>query len=218
MLSRDDRRQPVAEAHARSVGSNADLDDATLVAAARVNRQAFRPLYERNLDQVYRYCLLKLGSREAAEDAASEVFMRAVARLETYNGGSFAGWLFRIAQRVVADFYRQPRRGLTETLVRGQAALPLEAAEETVDPHPMPEETAIARSEHDAVLAALVELPPDQRALIELQLAGFSTLEIAAALGRSTGAVRMLRLRAFERIRPALTRAGMGRSEGASPC
>jgi DNA-directed RNA polymerase specialized sigma24 family protein len=129
MLSRDDRRQPVAEAHASAVRSNATLEDATPVAAARLNRQAFRLPYERNLDQIYRYCLLKLGGREAAEDAASHVFMRAVARLETYNAGPFAGWLFRIAQRVVANFYRQPRRGLPGTLARGQTALPLEAAE-----------------------------------------------------------------------------------------
>jgi DNA-directed RNA polymerase specialized sigma24 family protein len=91
-------------------------------------------------------------------------------------------------------------------------------AHEIMDPQPMPEETAIARSEHEAVLAALVELPADQRALVELQLAGLSTNEIALALGRGSGAVRMLRLRAFARLRPALARARMGSPEGASPC
>src|SRR6187401_1002254 len=104
-MSRENPRQSIAEAQARPARPDADLDDATLVAAARANRQAFRPLYERNVDTIYRYCLLKLGSREAAEDATSEVFLRAVARLETYHGGPFAGWLFRIAQHVVADFY-----------------------------------------------------------------------------------------------------------------
>jgi RNA polymerase sigma-70 factor (ECF subfamily) len=205
-------------AHARPAHPDAGQDDATLVAAARANRQAFRPLYEGNVDQIYRYCLLKLGSREAAEDATSEVFMRAVARLETYHGGPFAGWLFRIAQNIVADFYRQPRRGLPERFPQGHAGLPLEAAHEIMDPQPQPEEAAIARSEHEAVLAALADLPSDQRALVELQLAGLTTNEIATALGRGPGAVRMLRLRAFTRLRPALVRAGMGSSEGASSC
>jgi RNA polymerase sigma-70 factor (ECF subfamily) len=217
-MSRSDRAQPTAESRSLPVHPDTGADDAMLVAAARANRQAFRPLYERHVDQIYRYCLLKLGSREAAEDATSEVFMRAVARLDTYNGGPFGGWLFRIAQNIVADYYRQQRRAPAERTSAGRSADPLEAAPEIMDPLPMPEETAIARSEHEAVLAALVELPADQRALVELQLAGLTTNEIAVALGRGSGAVRMLRLRAFARLRPVLARAGMGSSEGASPC
>ena len=201
-MSRNDRGQSTVAAQARPVRPDADLDDATLVAAARANRQAFRPLYERNVDQIYRYCLLKLGSREAAEDATSEVFMRAVARLDTYHGGPFAGWLFRIAQNIVADDYRQRRRGPSGIASTGRSADPLEMAHEIMDPNPMPEEAAIARSEHEAVLAALVGLPTDQRALVELQLAGLSTNEIAVALGRGSGAVRMLRLRALRASAP----------------
>lgn len=217
-MSRNDRAQPTAEAWSLPAHPDAGTDVASLVAAARADRQAFRPLYERHVDQIYRYCLLKLGTREAAEDATSEVFLRAVARLDTYGGGPFAGWLFRIAQRVVADFYRQPRRGLPSGLPAGTVVTPLEAAEKVTDPDPMPEEAAIARSEHDAVLAALVELPTDQRTLVELQLAGLTTNEIATALGRGSGAVRMLRLRAFARLRPALARSGFEGPERSSTC
>src|SRR5262245_27772316 len=103
-MSRNDSGQPTAGTLARPAHPDAGQDDSTLVAAARANRQAFRPLYERHVDQIYRYCLLKLGSREAAEDATSEVFMRAVARLDTYKGGPFGGWLFRIAQNIVVDY------------------------------------------------------------------------------------------------------------------
>ena len=50
-------------------------DDAALVTAARINRQNFRPLYERYVRQIHGYCYLRLGSRQAAEDATSEVFL-----------------------------------------------------------------------------------------------------------------------------------------------
>ena len=46
---------------------------------------------------------------------------------------------------------------------------------------------------------------PDQRAVLELQLAGLTTPEIAAALGRSQGAIRILRFRAQTRLRDLLT-------------
>jgi len=56
-------------------------EDAVLAAAAASDPRAFAPLYERYLDAVYRYCYRRLGSREAAEDATSQVFYRAIAGL-----------------------------------------------------------------------------------------------------------------------------------------
>jgi RNA polymerase sigma-70 factor (ECF subfamily) len=84
----------------------AGMDDAVLVAAARANPQAFTLLYRRYLQPVHRYCYLRLGSQEAAEDATSEVFLKAMSSLEQYRGGAFGGWLLRIARNVVADHYR----------------------------------------------------------------------------------------------------------------
>jgi RNA polymerase sigma-70 factor (ECF subfamily) len=181
-------------------------DDAALVAAALSDRQAFRFLYERHFQQIYRYCYLKLASRELAEDATSEVFIKAMTRLNTWHGhGPFAGWLFRIAQNVVADTawkHRSARRGV-----------PLDIAHGVVDPSTPPDERAVAGSVIDAIRDALPELPDNQRTLVELQIAGLSTQEIAAALGRSGGAVRMLRLRAFQQLRDALAAAGLDPDE-----
>jgi DNA-directed RNA polymerase specialized sigma24 family protein len=43
-----------------------------------------------------------LGTREAAEDANTEIFMRALAALPAYRAGEFRSWLFAIAHNVVA--------------------------------------------------------------------------------------------------------------------
>jgi RNA polymerase sigma factor (sigma-70 family) len=181
-------------------------DDAVLVTAALRDRQAFRFLYERHFQQIYRYCYLKLASRELAEDATSEVFVKAMTRLDTWHGhGPFAGWLFRIAQNVVADTawkHRAARRGV-----------PIDVAHEIADPATPPDERAVAGSVIDAIRAALPDLPDNQRTLVELQIAGLSTQEIAAALGRSDGAVRMLRLRAFQQLRDVLAAAGLDPDE-----
>ena len=64
---------------------------------------AFALLYTRYLDPIHRYCYRRLGSREAAEDATSLVFAKALSALPRYHDTSFRSWLFTIAHHVVID-------------------------------------------------------------------------------------------------------------------
>lgn len=167
-------------------------DDAALVAAARSNPRAFTLLYERYLQRIYRYCLLRLGSAAAAEDATSEIFLKALASIDRQCSGSFAAWLFRIAQRVVIDIYRAtpPVMPLTEEL-----------SVTLVDPESVPEELVVAQAEREMLRRALESLPAEQRSVLELQLAGLPDAQIAELLDKSLGSIRMLRYRAVERLR-----------------
>ena len=195
-----------------ATGVDISSDDAALVAAARANPQAFTALYLRYVQQVHRYCYLKLGNREAAEDATSEVFLKALGGLGGYRGGYFAGWLFRIAQHVVTDAQRRasPRR----------TGLPLTAVGAVMDPDPPPDEAVIAGSEAMALREALASLPADQRRAMELELAGLVNQEIAATLGRSAGSTRVLRFRAQQHLRMILTHPtdAHGRAERRASC
>src|SRR5215204_273077 len=85
-------------------------DDATLVAQAKRDRQAFALLYRRYVETVYRYCYRRLGSQEEAEDATSQIFTRALAALPRLGDQPFRAWLFTIAHNVVADVYRDRSR------------------------------------------------------------------------------------------------------------
>lgn len=177
-------------------------DDAALVAAALANPHRFVALYERYLHAVYRYCYVRLNCRDAAEDATSEVFIKAFAALQGYRGGRFPAWLFRIARNVVYDAYR--RSGRRE---------PIEAAEEIPRDEPTLEEQIVAEEERLRLRAALERLSVDQREVLELQLAGWSTAQIADALDRSPAAVKMLRFRAISRLREQLALADGSPSE-----
>lgn len=168
-------------------------DDVLLVAAARVNCADFAPLYARYVGAIYRYCHARLQSREAAEDATGEVFVKALAALPGYRDQAFASWLFRIAHNVVVDQHRRKRPSAP---FDEAAALPATSL--------TPDEVAIARAEQDALWQAIATLPDEQRATIELQLAGWDDRRIGVALGRSPAAVRMLRLRALGRLRVCL--------------
>jgi RNA polymerase sigma-70 factor (ECF subfamily) len=186
-------RLPSDDAHARLGGR---LDEAAIVARARSEPAAFAPLYETYLDPVYRYCYRRLGSREAAEDATSLVFERALRALPAYRGGSFRAWLFAIAHNAVTDAYR--RRG---------AQPPLAAALAVPDPAPPPEQMALLADEQRLLATALALLPADQRQVIELRLSGLPSVEVAEVLGRSPGAVRALQLRATRRLQGLLAAA-----------
>jgi DNA-directed RNA polymerase specialized sigma24 family protein len=54
------------------------------------------------------------------------------------------------------------------------------------------------------VRALLLRLPPDQRRILELRLAGLTGPEIAAVLGKRLGAVKVAQSRAIARLRQIL--------------
>jgi RNA polymerase sigma-70 factor, ECF subfamily len=169
--------------------------DAALVAVARQDQAAFAPLYQRYVDPVYRYSLRRLGTREAAEDATALIFEKVLAALPRYRdtGPSFRSWLFSVAHNVLVD---------TERARRPQQAL--DDAVLVRDPAPGPEDAALAAEGQREVQILLAAVPPDQRRVLELRLAGLKTAEIARTLGSSPGAVRASQFRAMTRLRLVL--------------
>jgi RNA polymerase sigma-70 factor, ECF subfamily len=184
------RDAPRVEAWSADAGD----DDATLVARAQVDRQVFGLLYRRYVAAVYRYCYHRLGSTQAAEDATSEVFLKALGALPRHRPGqSFRSWLFVIAHNVVTDSYRARR-----------PSAPLEEGGEVVDPTPTPEEFALAAEGDRAARALLARLSPDQARVLELRLAGLTGPEIARVLGRSLASVKIAQVRGYARLRQLL--------------
>lgn len=81
----------------------------------RGDRDAFRPLIERESASVVRACYRVLGNMADAEDAAQETFVTAYRALGTWRSeGSFGAWLGRIAVRVALRAAR--RRGTRREL------------------------------------------------------------------------------------------------------
>jgi RNA polymerase sigma-70 factor (ECF subfamily) len=184
----------------RDVGAATEVDEADLVARAQLDRRAFAPLYARYADPVYRYCYRRLGHHDAAADATSLVFAKALAALPRYHAGSFRSWLFAIAHNTVVDGLRGSRGDVQ-----------LDDAVERIDPAPTPEELSLAADDARELRDALTRLTADQRHVVELRLAGLTDQEIAEVLGRSLAATRMLQVRAVARLRLVL---GGSRAQG----
>ena len=177
----------------RKPAPEAAASDAAVVARALQDRAAFGQLYDRYVDLIFHYCLVRLRDREEAEDATSLVFARALAALPTHRGRSFRSWLFTIAHNVVID--------------RQRAAIPvapLSLLEAVPAPDPSLEDQVATTDRRRAVAQAVSQLPDEQRAVVELRLAGLTGPEVAAALGRSHESVRTTQRRAIARLRSLL--------------
>lgn len=168
-------------------------DEQALIERAKRDPQAFAPLYDRYFDDIYRYTSRRLGDREQAADATSQVFLKALGNLHQFRSGSFQSWLYTIARNVVIDQVR-----------RARPHDPLPEEWELLDPEPSPEERALLSDAQRRLDRLLDQLTPDQRSVVELRLAGMTGQEIADRLGRTVGAVKMIQFRAFQRLRDLL--------------
>jgi RNA polymerase sigma-70 factor (ECF subfamily) len=156
---------------------------------------AFKLLYERHFDAVYAYLMTVLRDRHDAEDAAQEVFvktLRALPRFE-FRGHPFDAWLFRIVRNHAIDAKR--RVGLVSPADPARIELWRDERDQRE-----------ARDGGDDHLVALVErLPPSQRQVIVLRyMVGLDWRDVAAVVGRTSGAVRQTEQRALRSMRRRL--------------
>ncbi|MFT4037173.1 MAG: sigma-70 family RNA polymerase sigma factor [Thermomicrobiales bacterium] len=184
--------------------SAASSDEDLVALAQRGDRDAFGLLYDRYVPGVFGYCFRVLGDREAAEDANTEVFMRALAALPAYRAGAFRSWLFAIAHNVTMDALRQRQR-----------VIPMALAPEPIDPTAF-EEAAMHAADWARIERALPLLSPDQQQVIALRLAGLTAVEIGAALGKPRNAIDGLQHRALIRLKSlvATGEAAVGNGQG----
>jgi RNA polymerase sigma-70 factor (ECF subfamily) len=192
--------------------------DRGLVEAARRDPAQFDALYRKYLAQVYSFAFYELRDHHAAEDATERVFMKALVGLPRFeervgdfatasgsaadygsgategaaeDASTFRVWLFQIARNVLANEHRHHRR---------RPIAPLEEALGVSAPDDIAE-AAVAREAGSAAWQAVARLPDDRRRAVILRFVDeMSTAEIAAVLGRSEGAVRVLLHRALRSV------------------
>ena len=163
------------------------------IEAAKRDRAAFAPLYERYVDQIFAYVLSLTRDKEEAEDVTAATFAKAIEELPRFEwrGVPYSAWLYRVATNLVTRERRRP--GWVELDPRLQSGLegPSELAE---------------RGDRDAeVRRAVAALPGDQRQVVMLRFGGEMTCrEIGDVMGRSEGAVKLLTFRALTAMRRRL--------------
>lgn len=169
-------------------------DKLQLVAAAKEgNTEAFGRLYDGHIKPIYDFIFYKTLDKETAEDITSTVFMKAWKNISQCQNESFSAWLYSIARRAVADFYRQKKDNIDIDDCWDLA--------DSVDLFTKVE----ANLQFEAVRVELKKLKNQEREIIIMRFwLGLSFQEIAAYLGKSEGAVKMSLSRALKDIRSRL--------------
>jgi RNA polymerase sigma-70 factor, ECF subfamily len=164
--------------------------------------EALGEIYRRFVRRVFGLCRYMLGSRENAEDATSEVFMKLQRSIASYDGSiPFPRWLLRLASNQCIDVLRRRARG------RKVMAEP-EAGAEVIDAassEPSPLGALIGKEERAKVRDAVERLPENYR--VPLVLRYYSELtydEIAHELGLEKNYVAALIFRAKQELRRRL--------------
>jgi RNA polymerase sigma-70 factor (ECF subfamily) len=161
------------------------------------DRDAWGEVYRELGPVVLRLCRRILPTTEDAEDATTEIFMKAQLKLNHYDPGRpFKPWIYRVAANHCWDVLRS-RRG-RQHVDDGE----IDVKSQTPDPL----ETLLSQETYDEVRGALAQL--DDRGRLAVSLRYFAELsyeEIAEILGVTSSFVGVLLLRARRRMRRLLT-------------
>jgi RNA polymerase sigma-70 factor (ECF subfamily) len=164
--------------------------------------EALGEIHRRYVRRVFGLCRYMLDSRESAEDATSEVFLKLQRSINSYNGSiPFPRWLLRVAGNQCIDVLRRRRRGQQVIVEVEDGAAVIEAT--SAEPSPLG--TVIRMEERVQLQAAITRLPENYR--VPLVLRYYTELsydEIGQQLGVPRNHVATLIFRAKQELRRKL--------------
>ena len=161
------------------------LDDrAAVQQAQRGDDHAWRELYERHVDLVFRLACRVVRDRDAALDVVQDAFVKASRSIDGFRGdASFKSWIAAITLNEARSWLRKKGR-------ERQVSLDSVAEPEATDRGP--EDRASDRQLAERALEYIRTLPDQQRDAVLLRTTeGLSYREIAAIVGSSEGSVRV---------------------------
>jgi RNA polymerase sigma-70 factor (ECF subfamily) len=169
-------------------------DERRLFERAQKSAAGFGELFDAYYDRLYAYCYRRVGARDIAEDLAANVFesaLRGIQRVR-WQGKPIIAWLYRIASRRIADFYRDRKDevSLDEVVIRADD--PIQDSMEREEDYAM-------------VRRGIAKLAPRDREV--LWLSYFDRLdgaEMAAILGCTPNVAYVRVHRALMKLRKAL--------------
>jgi RNA polymerase sigma-70 factor, ECF subfamily len=167
-------------------------DERELVERAKADPAAFGELYDRYFLQIYRFVYSRVRDQATAEDVTSEVFMKALRGIGRYQdtGRPFSAWLYQIAVNAAADSFRGAR-----------PADDIDEQHDLSDGSSL-EELAAQRDELRRIWGLVERLPQQQRTAMILKFQEDMKIEdIAVAMGKTAGAVKLLIHRGVTRVR-----------------
>lgn len=165
--------------------------------AIRGEASAFGSLYDYYQPKIYRFVLIKVGRREEAEDLTHQVFLSAWQNIHNYKnlGFPFSSWLYQIARNQIVDFYRTRKSEIS-----------LEKTDPEYFVAPASAQFGLAdKMEMERVRSAISKLKPEYQDVIIMRFVeDIPIKEVATAMEKSEGAIKLLQHRAMKELKNLL--------------
>lgn len=187
-------------------------DELLIRRAQRGDADAFEQLLLEHQKNVYNLCYRMAGNPDDAMDLSQETFLRAWRCLDQYQFASaFSTWLYRLCSNICIDFLRRRRRQQTVPLTFEDA----DGEEQTYavpDAQPLPEEQVELKLTRETLAAAMAQLLPEHRAVLQLRVVNEMSYEqIADVLDIQIGTVKSRLSRARNQLKKILERGNLSR-------
>lgn len=187
-------------------------DELLIRRAQRGDADAFEQLLLEHQKNVYNLCYRMAGNPDDAMDLSQETFLRVWRCLDQYQFASaFSTWLYRLCSNICIDFLRRRRRQQTVPLTFEDA----DGEEQTYavpDAQPLPEEQVELKLTRETLAAAMAQLLPEHRAVLQLRVVNEMSYEqIADVLDIQTGTVKSRLSRARNQLKKILERGNLSR-------
>lgn len=152
----------------------------------------FLQIYDAYADDIFRFCYLKVSSRELAQDLTQETFTRFWQALrEGTVMRSDRALLYTVARNLVIDWYRKKKESSLDTLLEYGTEFTGEKAADVT-----------REAEMNEALRVVSELDEASREALTLRFVeGLSPKEIADLSGESANAVSVRINRAMKKVR-----------------
>lgn len=187
-------------------------DELLIRRAQRGDADAFEQLLLEHQKNVYNLCYRMAGNPDDAMDLSQETFLRAWRCLDQYQFASaFSTWLYRLCSNICIDFLRRRRRQQTVPLTFEDA----DGEEQTYavpDAQPLPEEQVELKLTRETLAAAMAQLLPEHRAVLQLRVVNEMSYEqISDVLDIQIGTVKSRLSRARNQLKKILERGNLSR-------
>lgn len=192
-----------------SEADSMDDDEASAAEKARIQRDeervfvqqaierdasAFASLYDRHVVRIYRHIYYLVNDAREAEDLTAQTFLKAWEAIDRYKerGAPFVAWLLRIAHNLTISYLRAKR---DHSLLEDNVVIDQKMTRN-------PEEALEQATDENSVRAAVLRLREEQRQVIMLRFVEeLDYREVAAMIGKSVPAVRVIQHRALGNLR-----------------
>jgi RNA polymerase sigma-70 factor (ECF subfamily) len=185
-------------------------DEELMIRFQRGDRPAFALLVRRHKTPLYNFALRQLRSRPTAEEIVQEAFVRVVQNATDFkHAARFSTWLYAIARNLCIDHVRKSvlrRHPSLDESERAPDGDGLSLGERTADTRANVEREAVSVEIRERVLAAVDELPDEQREVFLMrEIGNLPFKDIAEIVGAPENTVKSRMRYALERLQGALS-------------